>query len=110
MTEHTQVTRRQFLEATAAGSALVVGFSFSGCAKPPSGPPLTLNSWVRIGADDSVLVVVDKSEMGQGVTTAIPQLVAEELEVDWETIQIEFAPVADDYVNALFGMQGPREQ
>ncbi len=106
MTEHTQVTRRQFIEATAAGSALVVGFSFSGCARPPSGPPLTLNSWVRIGADDSVLVVVDKSEMGQGVTTAIPQLVAEELEVDWETIQIEFAPVADDYVNALFGMQG----
>ena len=89
MTERMAVTRREFIEATAAGTALVVGFSFSGCARGPSGPPIMLNSWVRVGEDDSVLVVVDKSEMGQGVATAIPQLVAEELEVDYEVIARE---------------------
>ena len=105
MTERTAVTRREFIEATAAGTALVVGFSFSGCARGPSGPPVTLNSWVRVGEDDSVLIVVDKSEMGQGVATAIPQLVAEELEVDWESIQMEFAPAAPEYANPAVGLQ-----
>src|SRR5207249_6317611 len=51
-----------------------------------------LNAWLRIGEDESVLVIVDRSEMGQGVTTALPMLLAEELEADWSRIRIEFAP------------------
>ena len=63
------------------------------------------NPWVRIARDDTVTVVVDRSEMGQGVTTALATLVAEELEVDLDRVQVEFAPAGPDYVNPLLGEQ-----
>ena len=44
--------------------------------------PAQLNAWLKIGADDSITVLVDRSEMGQGVYTALPMLLAEELEID----------------------------
>jgi isoquinoline 1-oxidoreductase beta subunit len=44
--------------------------------------------------------------MGQGVATALPMLVAEELEADWSRVRIEFAPADKAYTNPLFGMQG----
>ena len=109
MSTPTQVTRRAFLEtAGAAGAGLVISFYL------PSGPrfrssaagPFAPNAWLRIGADDSVLVIVDRSEMGQGVTTALPMLLAEELEADWSRIKIEFAPADKAYTNPMFGMQG----
>src|SRR5207244_284566 len=64
------------------------------------------NAWLRIGADESVLVVVDRSEMGQGVTTSLPMLLAEELEADWSKVRIESAPADKAYTNPMFGMQG----
>jgi isoquinoline 1-oxidoreductase beta subunit len=64
-----------------------------------------LNAWLRIGTDDSVTILVDRSEMGQGVYTALPALIAEELEVDLSRIKIAAAPVGPDYVNALNGGQ-----
>src|SRR2546430_9931531 len=64
------------------------------------------NAWLRIGTDDSVLVMVDRSEMGQGVATSLPMLLAEELEADWSKIKIEFAPADKAYTNPMFGMQG----
>jgi isoquinoline 1-oxidoreductase beta subunit len=69
-------------------------------------PPFAPNAWLRIGADDTVLVEVDRSEMGQGVTTSLPMLLAEELEADWTTVRIEFAPADKAYFNPLFGAQG----
>src|SRR5205807_2632595 len=57
-------------------------------------------------ADESVLVVVDRSEMGQGVTTSLPMLLAEELEADWSKVRIESAPADKAYTNPMFGMQG----
>jgi isoquinoline 1-oxidoreductase beta subunit len=104
-----EVTRRQFLQAaSAAGASLVIGFTFHGCAKAgvPAGPPLEPNAWLRIGTDESILIIVDRSEMGQGVTTSLPMLLAEELEADWSKIRIEFAPADPKYNNLLFGMQG----
>jgi isoquinoline 1-oxidoreductase subunit beta len=53
-----------------------------------------------------VLIMVDRSEMGQGVATSLPMLVAEELEADWSKVRIEFAPVDKAYTNPMFGMQG----
>src|SRR2546427_4733472 len=50
--------------------------------------------------------MVDRSEMGQGVATSLPMLLAEELEADWTKIRIEFAPAAKEYINPMFGMQG----
>src|SRR5689334_7090838 len=64
------------------------------------------NAWLRINPDESVLVMVDRSEMGQGVTTSLPMLLAEELEADWSKIKIESAPADKAYINPMFGMQG----
>jgi isoquinoline 1-oxidoreductase beta subunit len=67
--------------------------------------PAALNAWLKIGADDSITVIVDRSEMGLGVYTALPMLLAEELEIDLERIEVVAAPVADAYVNVANGGQ-----
>jgi isoquinoline 1-oxidoreductase subunit beta len=105
----TEVSRREFLQtATATGAGLVIGFHIPatgrrGIAYPASFAP---NAWLRINPDESVLVIVDRSEMGQGVTTSLPMLLAEELDADWSKIKIEFAPADKAYINPMFGMQG----
>ncbi|HYA94232.1 MAG TPA: molybdopterin-dependent oxidoreductase [Thermodesulfobacteriota bacterium] len=67
-------------------------------------PFFALNPCIRIGNDGRVVVIVGKSEMGQGVYTSLPMLVAEELEVDWSKISIEAAPVGPEYYHAQWGM------
>src|SRR5213079_528635 len=104
-----EVTRREFLEAAGvAGAGLVIGFHLpaAGRARAAAAAPFAPNAWLRIGADESVLVVVDRSEMGQGVTTSLPMLLAEELEADWSKVRIESAPADKAYTNPMFGMQG----
>ncbi len=99
--------RRDFLKVSAlAGGGLVIGFTLPGCGRRPKdaagGQP---NAWLRIGGDNSITVLVDKSEMGQGVYTAMPMLLAEELGVALERVQVEAAPAGDAYVNTLLGVQ-----
>jgi isoquinoline 1-oxidoreductase subunit beta len=111
MTARTSVTRREFLETTGVvGAGLVLGFHLPGGGRfgavADRAAPFAPNAWLRVGADESVLVVVDRSEMGQGVTTALPMLLAEELDADWSKVRIEFAPADKAYTNPLFGMQG----
>jgi len=109
MSSRTDVSRREFLQtATVAGAGLVIGFHLPAAGRGPDAAPAPFapNAWLRIGADDSVLVVVDRSEMGQGVTTALPMLLAEELEADWSKVRIESAPADKAYINPMFGMQG----
>ena len=106
-----QINRREFLEAAGvAGAGLVIGFHLPAGgrngARALAAAPFAPNAWLRIGADESVLVVVDRSEMGQGVTTSLPMLLAEELEADWSKIRIESAPADKAYINPMFGMQG----
>ena len=110
-TPSSKVSRREFLETTAAaGAGLVIGFHLPAggrfAAAPAAAAPFAPNAWLRISPDNSVLIVVDRSEMGQGVATALPMLVAEELDADWTTIKIEFAPADKAYINPIFGMQG----
>jgi len=91
--------RREFLKTSAAGgAALLVGFHLLARAssdpaeeqeKPPVNP---LNAWVRITPDNKVTLVLGKSEMGQGVMTSLPMILAEELCVDWKQVKIEQAP------------------
>jgi isoquinoline 1-oxidoreductase beta subunit len=106
------VDRRSFLKTGVAGAAgLVIGFYLPGrhevlAASPAGAEPAALNAWMRIGADDSVTILIDKSEMGQGIQTALCMLAAEELECDWKKIRTEFAPAAREYFNPAFGMQG----
>jgi isoquinoline 1-oxidoreductase beta subunit len=110
--------RREFFKrAAAAGGGLVLGLTlpaFGGRAsRAASGGQegggaarhSQLNAWLKIGSDNSVTVLVDRSEMGQGVYTALPMLLAEELEIDLARIKIVAAPAGDAYVNALNGGQ-----
>src|SRR3989441_4756159 len=104
-----QITRREFLE-TAGVAGLVIGFHLPAAGRNAmrggAAAAFAPNAWLRIGADESVLVVVDRSEMGQGVTTSLPMLLAEELEADWSKVRIESAPADKAYTNPMFGMQG----
>jgi isoquinoline 1-oxidoreductase beta subunit len=105
------ISRRDFLRTTAiASGGLVIAIALPGCAKTPAprtGPPVFVspNAWLRIGTDNSVTFYCARSEMGQGVYTALPMLIADELGVDVERINVEFAPAGDAYVNTLLGTQ-----
>jgi isoquinoline 1-oxidoreductase subunit beta len=100
-------TRRQFLQGSAA-SSLVIGFSVplaGRAAAPAPAAPAMLNAYLRISPDNRITVVCGSSEMGQGVLTAIPMLLAEELDADWALVGVEQSPVDKAYANPMFGMQ-----
>jgi isoquinoline 1-oxidoreductase beta subunit len=92
------VNRRDFLKKSAAGgTALVIGFYLSGAhaqeaSQQEKKPPNPLNAWVRITPDNRVTLILGKSEMGQGIMTALPMILAEELYLDWKNVRIEQAP------------------
>jgi isoquinoline 1-oxidoreductase beta subunit len=71
----------------------------------PQGTRFRFNPWVTIVADGTVIVTVDRSEMGQGVNTTLAMLVAEELDVSLDGIRTQFAPVDHVYDNPIIGMQ-----
>jgi isoquinoline 1-oxidoreductase subunit beta len=103
MSANLLVNRRQVL------GGLVIAIALPGCKQSPksSGENLVFepNAWLRIGSDNSVTFMCDRAEMGQGVYTALPMLVAEELGVGLERIKVEFAPPGDQYINNLIGGQ-----
>ena len=104
-------SRREFLRQGVA-AALVVGITMQeGMGRAlgaPSGAPAPFlpNAFLRIGADGIVTVVCPSIEMGQGVLTAIPMMIAEELDADWSQVRVEPAPTDPKYNNPAFGMQG----
>ncbi|TFH64530.1 MAG: xanthine dehydrogenase family protein molybdopterin-binding subunit, partial [Gemmatimonadales bacterium] len=105
----TPLTRREFLQTTATGAALTIGASLTGCggeALPDSGGAVFApDAWIRIDQSGDVLVIVDRSEMGQGVSTSLPMIVAEELDADWSRVRYQFAPANKAYYNPLNGAQ-----
>jgi isoquinoline 1-oxidoreductase subunit beta len=108
--EESLVSRRAFLQIGAAVSGgLTIAMALPGCGQKPvaSGETKVIapNAWLRIGTDNSITFLCDKSEMGQGVYTALPMLIAEELGVSVAQIKVEFAPPGDEYVNNLIGGQ-----
>lgn len=100
MSEHT-LSRRQFLSVSGgAGVGLVLAFSLPVPARAarPSMPAVhELNAWIRIGTDDTVNFQVSQLEMGQGVFTSVPMLIAEELEVPWERVRAQQAPADERF-------------
>jgi isoquinoline 1-oxidoreductase subunit beta len=89
------IDRRAFLaNVAAAGGTLTLGFAIPFAPQraraSQSGPEIT--SWVVIQPDDTVIIRIAKSEMGQGAFTALAMLIAEELECDWSKVKAEFAP------------------
>ncbi len=82
--------RRNFLKASAAvGGGLMLGF-YIPAGNAAAAKDAEINAWIVIGGDDSVLIRVAHSEMGQGAMTGLAQLVAEELECDWNKVKTEF--------------------
>src|SRR3984893_8974232 len=93
MTHMPQISRRFFLTtAAAAGGGLALGFHLpDGVARGEAAAgPAEVNAWVVIQPDDTVIIRVARSEMGQGITTSLPMLVAEELQCDWSKVRAEF--------------------
>src|SRR5262249_51034583 len=100
--------RRQFIQ-TSAG--LVIGLYVAPrrlwAAEPaPAAKPLPdANAFLQIAPDDTVTIRIAHSEMGQGIWTTLPMLVAEELGCDWTKIKVEHAPASDVYAHTAFHLQ-----
>src|SRR5690606_21359004 len=94
MTKHFTLSRRVFLaNALATTGALAVGFRMPASANEAIGNTdeiKELNAWVVVNPDDTVLIRIARCEMGQGTLTGLAQLVAEELEADWDKVRWEY--------------------
>ena len=100
-----RVSRREFLATAAAGSFLL-GFRVGVVsAADPRGADFAPNAFIRIGRNNVVTILVNKSEMGQGIYTALPMLIAEELEVDLRRVKVQAAPVGAAYAHPQAGIQ-----
>lgn len=108
---NTTLNRRDFLKSAAVvGGAMVVGFNAAGALAASTGSAAAdsvgLNPFVKITPDGKVIVVVKHFEMGQGTTTGLTTLVAEEMDLAWDQVEAEFAPSHENYKNLAFGGQG----
>ena len=97
------LSRREFVAAgVAAGAGLVVGFYLPHGEKSRK-KVFSPNAYLRITPDNKITIVVARSEMGQGVRTALPMILAEELEADWKKIDIEQAGASTLYGDQTTG-------
>ncbi len=99
------VSRRGVLKSAAiAGAALVIGFDVPQKARGANEkvPVNPLRSWIRIDTAGQVTILSGRSEMGQGISTALPMVLAEELGIEWKNVKVEQAPTD----SAVFGNQG----
>lgn len=71
----------------------------------PRGYGFSPNVWLHIGPDEVVTVMVSKSEMGQGVCTSLPMIVADELEAAWEKVRFEMALAREEFKDPVWGLQ-----
>lgn len=107
MTLIVNLSRREFLAgATLTGVALTLGCHVESngvrAAADSTAPVLAPNAFVTIRPDGRVLITVNKTEMGQGVRTSLPMLVAEELDADWKQVAVETA----SFDPSRYGFQG----
>ena len=111
MSAATEMKRREFLKAGAAlGGGLLISLyvpefvSAARAGADSAAKPAALNAFVRIGTDETVTVISNHSEMGQGIYTSLPMLLNEELEADWARVRVESCPVEAVYNHTVFGM------
>ena len=103
------ITRRGFLEGVGkTGAALIVGCFLDGTIgilNAETAQDQTLNAWVRVSSDDKVTIVVSQAEMGQGIMSTLPLVLAEELGADWDRVHLEMSPAAEAYRNPRINWQ-----
>ena len=104
-----RLSRRGFFFGMGAGGALIAAWAltprkFTAPLKPGPGE-YAFDAWLKIGTDAVVSVAVPALEMGQGITTLIPQIVAMELGADWRQIAVEPAPVSGAYANSVLAAE-----
>lgn len=99
-----RVTRRGILLGAGATGGLILAWALTPRSFPPplsaAEGEVAFDAWLKIGRDGVVTVAVPELEMGQGITTLIPQIVAQELGADWRQVAVEPAPVSGAYANA----------
>lgn len=110
MSEAGAVSRRAFITASVvAGGGLALAVwtrrYLHEPSLPPASAPFAPDAWVRLDHSGRVTVMVARSEMGQGISTALPMLVAEEMDADWALVGFEFAPANEAYYNPAMGLQ-----
>src|SRR6478672_985887 len=102
-----KIARRTFLVGVAAlAGGVAVGYYYY--RKPIPNPLLaeldegeaTFNPYVKIAADNTITIIAPRAEMGQGISTTLAAMVAEELEVSLDQIKVEHGPASDAYYNA----------
>jgi isoquinoline 1-oxidoreductase beta subunit len=112
------ISRRDALKGL--GGGLVIGFALPGCAPVlapadltvdlgeaiAEGAPADINAWIRIAPNGVVHLRMGAAEMGQGVFTSLPMLLAEELDVPWEQVRAETAPAGKAYRRELYSLPG----
>lgn len=109
-----ELDRRAFVKASLiAGGALLVSASlpFRSRAEERFNLPESMpaefkpNAFIKIAPDGKVTITVGQAEMGQGVLTSLPMIVADELEVDWNDVSYEHGPPGKEFVNPMLGLQ-----
>jgi isoquinoline 1-oxidoreductase subunit beta len=107
------VDRRAFLKTgAAAGAGLIIGFHVPASAaddpaqQQEKKTPNPFNAWVHITPDNRITLILEKSEMGQGIMTAVPMILAEELCVDWKNVIVRQAPTDPDIYDHGTGGSG----
>ncbi|MBV9745896.1 MAG: xanthine dehydrogenase family protein molybdopterin-binding subunit [Acidobacteriia bacterium] len=100
------VTRRSFLSAvSAAGGAFALGCVFEAAGQSPSAASVPLNAWVVIEPGNLVKLIVSQAEIGQGIATTMPAVIADELGADWSRVRFENSPTDPAYRNPRLNWQ-----
>jgi len=107
------ISRRTFLKGSLAATGLTLAVSvtpfgyklLNASEKEGQFDGLKPNAWFEISPDDKVLIYVGNSEMGQGVLTALPMIIADELEADWEKVEVRQGGAHQDFANPVHHMQ-----
>ena len=107
-----RASRREFIKSAALSGGILLAFRMPALAQgdraaaaAAAAGDFAPNAFIRISRQNVVTILVNKSEMGQGIYTSLPMLIAEELEVDLAKVKVAAAPVAPAYGHPQFGMQ-----
>lgn len=109
---NSSINRRKFLKSGAlAGGGLLISFSIAQAGPlgklfaPSADKDFMPNAFLNIKPDNTVTIILTHVEMGQGIWTTLPMLIAEELDLDWKKVTIEHSPADNAYNHAVYGLQ-----